>query len=104
MHKKVAIAGLTHFVTMSILGVVGGIAALGVGFSDDATLHFWWNLAFGIWVVVDFPVALVAYALFKNPDYSWVLWIAQVLTSIVWGLVIARLWDFKTRRKAAATL
>jgi hypothetical protein len=85
---------------MSILAIACGIAALGAGFSSDAGLHFWWNLAFGIWVVLDCPASVVARALSTSPDSIWLFWTAQVLTSLAWGYVIARILLYLSKVRA----
>lgn len=100
MRKKVIIFALSHFVAMSIFGVVCGIAALGVGFSDDAVLNFWWNLAFGIWAVLDCPASVIAWVLSTSPNFIWLLWVAQVLTSLIWGFVIARMLVYLSKMRA----
>ena len=107
MRKKIIIFALCHFVTMSVFGVVCGIAALGVGFSDDAVLNFWWDLAFGIWAVLDCPATVVAWVLSAFPNFIntstnfiWLFWTAQVLTSLIWGFAIARMLAYLSKMRA----
>jgi len=92
--KKLIIIAVTHFVVMTILSIVSGVAALGVGFSDDKQLHFWWDLVFWFWQIFDFPIYFVLAYETTQPDLIWLYWAAQPLISLVWAFLILIVVDF----------